>query len=304
MSRDHSFKLMNMHPAGIKSGLSGVAWYVPLALLAGLVFVYPVLRTVGLSFFHQSAANGFRAEFVGLANFQRLADDSRLINSLRVTTIFTIVSVALEFTLGLVFALAANRLMKGQDTVRTILLIPWTLPTAVIAVLWAWIFNDQFGIINAILVRLKILSMPFSWLATAPGAMAAAIIADVWKTVPFVFIILLAGIQSIPSELYEAIEIDGGGSWAKFRFVTWPLLSPFAFIALIFRAIQAFAIFDLVYVMTGGGPGGGTETVSIYVYQTFMRYLDFGYGSAMAVAMVVLFGAFAAALYRLVVRES
>jgi multiple sugar transport system permease protein len=295
---------MNMHPAGIKSGLSRVTWYVPLALLVGLVFVYPALRTLGLSLFRQSAANGFRTEFVGLANFERLAGDSRLINSLRVTAIFTLVSVTLEFALGLILALAANRLMKGQDAVRTILLIPWTLPTAIIAVLWAWIFNDQFGVANAILLRLKILSMPFSWLATAPGAMAAAIIADVWKTVPFVFIILLAGIQSVPEELYEAIEIDGGGSWAKFRFVTWPLLSPFAFIALIFRAIQAFAIFDLVYVMTGGGPGGGTETVSIYVYQTFMRYLDFGYGSAIAVAMVLLFGVFAAALYRIVVREA
>jgi multiple sugar transport system permease protein len=280
------------------------AWYLPLAFLVGLVFVYPASRTVGLSLFRQSAANGFQTEFVGLMNFQRIAGDSRLINSLRVTGIFTIVSVALEFSLGLILALAANRLMRGQDAVRTILLIPWTLPTAVIAVLWAWVFNDQFGVVNAILLRLRILSVPFTWLATAPGAMAAIIIADVWKTVPFVFIILLAGIQSIPHELYEAIEIDGGGTWARFRFVTWPLLSPFAFIALIFRAIQAFAIFDLVYVMTGGGPGGSTETVSVYVYQTYMRYLDFGYGSAISVTMVLLFAIFAGVLYRIVVRET
>jgi multiple sugar transport system permease protein len=280
------------------------AWYVPLALLVGLVFVYPALRTVGLSLFRQSAANGFQTEFVGLANYERIAGDSRLLNSLRVTAIFTVASVALEFTFGLILALAANQLMKGQDAVRTILLIPWTLPTAVIAVLWAWIFNDQFGVVNASLLRLRIFSAPFTWLATAPGAMTAIIIADVWKTVPFVFIILLAGIQSIPPELYEAIEIDGGGAWAKFRFVTWPLLSPFAFIALIFRAIQAFAIFDLVYVMTGGGPGGSTETVSIYVYQTYMRYLDFGYGSAISVAMVVFFAIFAWTLYRIVVREA
>jgi multiple sugar transport system permease protein len=280
------------------------AWYVPLVLLVGLVFVYPASRTVGLSLFRQSAANGFHTEFVGLTNFERIASDSRLINSLRVTGIFTIASVALEFSLGLILALAANRLMRGQDAVRTILLIPWTLPTAVIAVLWAWVFNDQFGVVNAILLRLRILSVPFTWLATAPGAMAAIIIADVWKTVPFVFIILLAGIQSIPHELYEAIEIDGGGAWARFRFVTWPLLSPFAFIALIFRAIQAFAIFDLVYVMTGGGPGGSTETVSVYVYQTYMRYLDFGYGSAISVTMVLLFAIFAGVLYRIVVRET
>jgi multiple sugar transport system permease protein len=275
-----------------------------MALLAGLVFVYPALRTLGLSFFRQSAANGFRTEFIGLANFERIAGDSRLMNSFRVTAVFTIVSIVLEFALGMVLALSANRLMKFQDAVRTILLIPWTLPTAVIAVLWAWIFNDQFGVINAILLRLKVLTMPFSWLATARGAMTAIIIADVWKTIPFVFIILLAGTQSIPEALYEAIEIDGGGAWARFRFVTWPLISPFAFIALIFRAIQAFAIFDLVYVMTGGGPGGGTETVSMYVYQTYMRYLDFGYGSAISVVMVLLFAVLAAGLYRIVVRET
>ena len=280
------------------------AWYLPLAILIGLVFVYPALRTLGLSFFRQNAENGFHTEFVGLANFKRIVGDSRLINSFRVTAVFTIVSVTVEFTIGLVLALSANRLVRGQDAVRTILLIPWTLPTAVIAVLWAWIFNDQFGVINTILLQLRFLAAPFSWLATAPGAMTAIVIADVWKTVPFVFIILLAGTQSIPAELYEAIEIDGGGSWAKFRFVTWPLISRFAFIALIFRAIQAFAIFDLVYVMTGGGPGGSTETVSIYVYQTFMRYLDFGYGSAISVAIVLFFGAFAAALYRLIVREA
>ena len=280
------------------------SWYLPLVFLIGLVFVYPALRTLGLAFLRQNAANGFHSEFAGLANFKRIAGDSRLINTFRVTAIFTVVSVTLEFTLGLILALAASRLTKGQDAVRTILLIPWTLPTAVIGVLWAWIFNDQFGVVNTVLQRLRILTEPLSWLATAPGAMTAIIIADVWKTVPFVFIILLAGIQSIPPDLYEAIEIDGGGSWAKFRFVTWPLISPFAFIALMFRAIQAFAIFDLVYVMTGGGPGGGTETVSVYIYQTYMRYLDFGYGAAISVTIVLLFGVFAAALYRIIVREA
>lgn len=280
------------------------AWYLPLAILVGLVFVYPALRTIALSFFHESAANGFHSNFIGLENFRRIAGDSRLLRSFRVTAVFTIVSVTLEFAAGLILALCANRLIKGQDAVRTMLLIPWTLPTAVIALLWAWIFNDQFGVANALLLRLGILSAPLSWLATARGAMAAIVVADVWKTVPFVFIILLAGTQSIPAELYEAIEIDGGGEWAKFRFVTWPLIAPFAFTALIFRAIQAFGVFDLPYVMTGGGPGGETETVSMYVYQTFMRYLDFGYGAAISVAIVAVLGGAAAVLYRLVVRES
>ena len=164
---------------------------------------------------------------------------------------------------------------------RTLLLIPWTLPTAITGVLWAWILNDQFGILNHLLVRSG-LNRPIAWLAQPRTALASIIAVDVWKTVPFVFLILLAGLQSIPSELYEAIAVDGGDAWAAFRYVTWPHLFPFAFIALIFRIIQAFAVFDLAYVLTGGGPGGATETVSVYAYQTTMRYLDFSYGSAIA----------------------
>src|SRR5262249_54525161 len=126
-------------------------------------------------------------------------------------------------------------------------------PTAVIAVLWAWIFNDQYGALNALLIRTGLLRTPITWLGSPATAMFAIIAADVWKTVPFVFIILLAGLQNIPQDLYEAIEVDGGGAWAKFRHVTWPYLLPFAFVAIIFRIVQAFAVFDLVWVMTGGG---------------------------------------------------
>jgi multiple sugar transport system permease protein len=129
------------------------------------------------------------------------------------------------------------------------------------------------------------------------------IVADVWKTTPFVFVILLAGLQNIPRELYEAIEVDGGGVWAKFRHVTWPHLLPFVFVAMIFRIVQAFSIFDLVWVMTGGGPGGATETISVYTYQTYMRYLDFGYGSALAVATVAILAITAGGLYRFLVTK-
>src|SRR5262249_19637767 len=162
----------------------------------------------------------------------------------------------------------------------TILLIPWALPTAVIAVLWAWIFNDQYGILNSVLTRTGVLHSPVPWLARPTSAFWALVIADAWKTTPFVFVLLLAGLQAIPGGLYEAIEIDGGGAWAKFRLVTWPFLARFIFIALVFRVIQAFSVFDLVYVMTGGGPGGTTETLSVYAYQTMMRYLDFSYAAA------------------------
>jgi multiple sugar transport system permease protein len=278
-------------------------WFLPFSFLIGIVFIYPAIRTVVLSFTRLGFASSFRPEFAGLENFVRLALDSRFRSSLFVTAAFTTISVSLEFLVGLLLAMSVSRWIRGRDAVRTILLIPWTLPTAVIAVLWAWIFNDQLGILNNLLVRSGLLDRPISWLATPVTAMSAIIVADVWKTVPFIFIILLAGLQTIPDDLYEAIEIDGAGHWGRFRHVTWPLLSPFVFVALVFRTIQAFASFDLVYVMTGGGPGGATETVSIYAYQTLMRYLDFGYGSAMALAVVILLATFAIVLHRVVVRE-
>jgi multiple sugar transport system permease protein len=165
-------------------------------------------------------------------------------------------------------------------------------------------FNDQYGIINSLLLRAGIVKSPISWLGRPVPAFWALVIADTWKTTPFVMIILLAGLQAIPHELYEAIEIDGGGAWARFRLITWPFLARFVFVALIFRIIQAFAVFDLVHVMTGGGPGGSTETLSVYAYQTTMRYLDFGYAAAMATTTVGLLAVTALVLYRLLLRRN
>jgi trehalose/maltose transport system permease protein len=280
-----------------------ILFYVPAAALLLVVFAYPIARTIALSFSNMNLATAFQPEFAGSENYARLLSDSRFLESLRITGIFTIVSVALEFGLGLMLALAANNCIRGQGLVRSIFLAPWTLPTAIIAVLWAWIFNDQYGVLNAVLQDAGVISSPIAWLATPVGAMAAIIIADVWKTTPFVFLVLLAGLQNIPKDLYEAMEIDGGGAWAQFRYVTWPFLLPFVFIALVFRVIQAFAIFDLVWVMTGGGPGGSTETVSVYSYQTFMRYLDIGYGSAQVAATVVILSVVAFGLYHLLLRR-
>lgn len=291
------------HPTRSRVDLYGAVWFLPAGLLLLAIVCYPAIRTVVLSFFHLGLNTGLRPEFAGLENFARLFGDSRMFNSLRATFIFTAASVALEFSIGLLLALAMNSLRRFRGPARVILLVPWTLPTAVIAVLWAWIFNDQLGVLNELLTRSGLLDSPVAWLAGPATAMAAVIAADVWKTVPFVFLILLAGLQNIPEDLYEAIEIDGGGAWAKFRYVTWPHLRTFVFVSVVFRIVQAFAVFDLVWVMTGGGPGGSTETLSVYVYQTYMRYLDFGYGSALALATVVILAALAALLYRVLLQR-
>ena len=263
-----------------RSFVPELAWFAPAAVLLLVMVVYPVFRTIGLSFFHKNLLTGFASQFAGLENFARILTDSRFGSSLWVTVIFTLISVTAEFGIGLLLALSASSLRQWRNAVQVILLVPWTLPTAVIAVLWAWMLNDQYGGVNAVLLRSGLIHSPVTWLAEPATAMAAVVFADVWKTAPFVFLILYAGLQNIPRELYDAIEVDGGGAWARFRYVTWPHLLPFTFVALIFRIVQAFAVFDLIWVMTGGGPGGSTETLSVYTYRTYMRYLDFGYGAA------------------------
>jgi multiple sugar transport system permease protein len=278
-------------------------WFVPAAVLIGTVLIYPALRTLLLSFYRVDLGTSFQAEFTGLSNYTRLILDSRFRGSLWTTIFFTFATVSIEFIVGLALALCADTWVRGRSAVRTILLVPWTLPTAVIAVLWAWIFNDQYGILNSLLTRAGLLSSPVSWLANPTTAFLALVIADAWKTTPFVFVILLAGLQAIPDELYEAMEIDGGGAWSKFRLITWPFLARFVFVALIFRIIQAFSVFDLVYVMTGGGPGGTTETLSVYAYQTMMRYLDFSYAAALATATVIVLAVAALALNWLLLRN-
>jgi len=280
-----------------------VLWFLPALLLIATVMLYPALRTFILSFYRMDLGTSFQAEFVGLSNFARLAVDSRFRGSLWTTIVFTTTTVSIEFLAGLGLALCADTWVQGRSAVRTILLIPWTLPTAVIAVLWAWIFNDQYGILNSVLTRAGIVSSPIPWLANPTTAFWALVVADAWKTTPFVFVILLAGLQAIPGELYEAIEIDGGGAWAKFRMITWPFLARFVFVALVFRVIQAFSVFDLVFVMTGGGPGGRTETLSVYAYQTMMRYLDFSYAAALATATVAALALAALILYWLLIRN-
>jgi multiple sugar transport system permease protein len=206
------------------------------------------------------------------------------------TLVFSVISVSLELLLGLGTALILNQNFRGRGVVRAIAILPWALPTAIISVAWVWIFNDQYGLINDLLLRLGVISHGINWLGEQPWATTAVILADVWKTAPFITLILLAGLQAIPPELYEAHALDGAGPWQSFVRLTLPLLAPQIFVALLFRFAQAFGVFDLIQVMTGGGPAGSTETVAVYIYNMTLRYLDFGYGAALVVAAFGLLG--------------
>ncbi|MEL6439912.1 MAG: sugar ABC transporter permease [Cyanobacteria bacterium J06621_8] len=268
--------------------LTGWLMLLPALLLLGLVFIYPIARAFWLSWFTENLATQLQPVFTGSGNYQRMLGDGRFWQSLWNTSIFTIISVVLELLLGLSVALALNKSFTGRGVVRTIAIIPWALPTAVMGLAWAWIFNDQYGVVNDILLRLGLIDTGINWLGTPALAMTALIVADVWKTTPFISIILLAGLQSISADLYEAHKMDGAIPWQSFRQITLPLITPQILIALLFRFAQSFGVFDLVQVMTGGGPAGSTETVSLYIYSTVMRYLDFGYGAALVVVTFLL----------------
>ncbi|MBE9118183.1 sugar ABC transporter permease [Lusitaniella coriacea LEGE 07157] len=266
--------------------LTGWLLITPALIVVLLVFAYPIGRAFWLSLFQQNLGTELQAQFYGLSNYGRLLGDGRFWQSMQNTAIFTAVSIFFELILGMAIALILNKSFRGRGALRTISLIPWALPTAIMGLAWAWIFNDQYGIANDIL---RIFGFDgITWLGQPLPAMVALIIADVWKTTPFIAIILLAGLQSISSDLYEAHSIDGATPIQSFTQITLPLLAPQILIALLFRFAQAFGIFDLVQVMTGGGPAGATETVAIYIYATIRRYLDFGYGAALVVVTFIL----------------
>ncbi|HAA27779.1 MAG TPA: sugar ABC transporter permease, partial [Cyanobacteria bacterium UBA8553] len=253
-----------------------------------LIYGYPILRSFWLSLFTKNLGTQLESVFSGLDNYDRMIGDGRFWQSLWNTIIFTSTSVVLELVLGMAIALILHQTFIGRSLVRTVALLPWALPTALIGLAWAWIFNDQFGVWNDILMRLGVIQTGVNWLGDPITAMMAVIAGDVWKTTPFISILLLAGLQSIPGELYEAHAIDGAHPWQSFTKITLPLLMPQILIVFLFRFAGAFGVFDLIQVMTGGGPGGATEMVSLYIYSTVMRYLDFGYGAALVVVTFLL----------------
>lgn len=275
--------MLNLDTVEKRERFTGWLLLTPAMILLALVFAYPIGRAFVLSLFTENLGTNLQPEFAGLNNYVRMVGDGRFWGTIWNTTVFTFFAIVLELTLGMAIALVLNRAFRGRGAVRTIAILPWALPTALIALTWTWIFNDQFGVWNDILLRFGIIEQPINWLGDPTLALMATIAADVWKTTSFVAILLLAGLQSISEDLYEAHSIDGATPWQSFRQITLPLLMPQILIATLFRFAQSFGIFDLIQVMTGGGPAGATEMVSLYIYATIMRYLDFGYGAALVV---------------------
>ncbi|KAF0994856.1 carbohydrate ABC transporter permease [Geobacillus sp. TFV-3] len=221
--------------------------------------------------------------FVGLKHYKDSFSDMRLWKALWNTTFFTVVSVAIELVLGLGIALLINKAFFGRGLVRATILIPWAIPTAVSALMWKFLYDGQNGIVAHYFETVGLVDRMGDLLTTEAGAMFAVIFADVWKTTPYMALLLLAGLQTIPSSLYEAASIDGATKWQQFTQITLPLLKSSILVALLFRTLDAFRVFDLIYVLTGGGPANSTETISILAYKVMFSQTNFGAGSALAV---------------------
>lgn len=256
----------------------------PAVLLLAAVALIPIAAAFFLSL--QRRLPIFQiARFIGLENYRFLAIDPRFWNSLGRTLYFTLVAVALELTLGLAVALLLDRAFPGRGWMRAVVLLPWAIPTVVSSRIWEWLYNVEFGLLNFLLMESGLTGGPINWLGDPFWAIHAAILIDVWKSAPFVAILLAAGLQMIPRELYLAARIDGAGAWGIFRHILLPSLKPMILVALLFRTLDAFRVFDAIYVLTAGGPGNTTETLSIYIYKVLFQTLRFGYGATLAVAM-------------------
>ncbi len=266
------------------------AWLflAPMLAVLAVVAAWPLLRTLWLGLTDARLGELGQARFIGFGNYLVYDDgewDGLLVdpawwqavgNTLR----FAVVSVALETVLGFAVALVLNSRFPGRGLVRAAILVPWAIPTIVSAKIWSWLLNDQFGVINDLGLRLGLLSAPVAWTANADTALVAVIIADVWKTTPFMALLILAGLQMLPGDCYEAARIDGIHPVRVFLRVTLPLVSPALMVAVVFRALDALRVFDIVYVLTAGGPD--TQTMSVYARKQLVDFQEAGYGSAAA----------------------
>jgi multiple sugar transport system permease protein len=280
------------------------AWLMMLPLLAIMTAVigWPLIDTVRLSFTDAKLV-GTGGAFVGLDNYAAMLTDARFLSTLVTTIWFAVASVSLEMVLGVAAALLLNQNFKGRTLLRALLILPWALPTVVNATLWRLIYNPQYGALNAGLTQLGLAERYQSFLGEPSSALVALIIADTWKNFPLVALIALAALQAVPKEIYSASLVDGAGAVSRFRYVTLPYLAGPLMVALVLRTIEAFKVFDIIWVMTRGGPANTTRTLSILVYQEAFSFQRAGSGASLALIIALIVTVLATA-YALMIRKA
>ncbi len=265
------------------------AWLLMLPLLAVMICVigWPMFETVRLSFTDAKLV-GTGGEFVGIANYVKMLSSSNFQRAFWTTTWFSLISVTAEMVLGVLAALLLNQQFYGRTILRALLILPWALPTVVNATLWRLIYNPEYGALNSLLTQLGIISEYQSWLGEPSAAMTALIVADCWKNFPLVALIALAALQAVPRDITAASLVDGAGPLNRFRFVILPYLAGPLMVALVLRTIEAFKVFDIIWIMTRGGPANSTRTLSILVYQEAFSFQRAGSGASLALIVTLI----------------
>jgi multiple sugar transport system permease protein len=272
------------------------AWLLMLPLLVVMVAVigWPLVDTIHLSF-TDARLVGTGGDFVGLANYQKALTGRPFRDALTNTAIFAIISVGLEIVLGVAAAILLDQEFRGRTVLRAMMILPWALPTIVNATLWRLIYSPEYGALNALLTQFGLIPGYRSWLGEPSSAMASLIFADAWKNFPIVALIVLAALQAVPKDIKAAAVVDGTGAIAWFRFVLWPYVAGPLMVALVLRTIEAFKVFDIIWVMTRGGPANSTRSLSILVYQEAFSFQRAGSGASLALIVTLIITVLAAA---------
>jgi trehalose/maltose transport system permease protein len=273
-----------------------LAWILlaPSLLVVILVALVPLLQTIAQSFTNARLASERPVVFVGLTNYVNLVTDTDFLRSIWITVQFSVVTVLFEFVLGMIIALVVNSNFKGRGFMRAAMLVPWAIITVVSAQMWKWMYNDIYGVFNDLLVyKLHIFPNAIAWLANPVTSMPAIEAVDIWKATPFVALLLLAGLQVIPGDIYEAARVDGANGLQQFWSLTLPLLKPAILVTLIFRTLDALRVFDVFYVMFGSRPD--TMPMAVYAQQNIVTFSLLGYGSTIAIAIFIIIGVFVVA---------
>lgn len=275
--------------AGREQERLGWLLILPTVLVVVAIAIYPLIETFRLSFTNFRASRPDRWRYLGFENFRDLWSDDTFLTSLKNTLILTVTAVGLETVLGMIVALTIHSSFKGRGLVRTSMLVPWAIPTVVSSLLWSWMLHNTYGIINSSLVQAGFERFRgFDWVGDPGTALMSVVAVDVWKTTPFMALLLLAGLQVIPEDVYEASRVDGASKWQQFWQITLPLLKPALLVALIFRTIATFLIFDLIFVMKAYSTS--TMSVAVYAQRELMNNQRLGYGSAVAVIIFICTG--------------
>ena len=265
----------------------GKVMAAPSLILIFALAIYPLLYTIFISFTELNMMTG-ETQYKGLTNYIQAFTSGEFWNSVWVTLLFTILSLVIQLPLGVLVALLLNQEFKGRWLLRSIVLVPWAVPTLVNSTLWNWIFNTQYGAANRLLMQFNLISEPIIWFDTPMKAMGVIVFADTWRMLPLYVLMMLASLQTIPQSQIEAAILDGAGAFSRFRNVILPLIKPMLLVVLVIRTMQALKVFDIIYMLTHGGPANGTMVISYFIYNQSFAFMHFSYGAALAIIVAVI----------------